>query len=175
MASRYQPLTVIYFVHRLCSNHWLRHRSRMERGERTGHIRHARLHGTWSDVPPKPHDLCWLFRCRCHGLRVHVWTRKYLQLSIDSIRYTRRFAISKNLSSPYHWEYLTLATLYWQEQERDPWPHPIQADSDQAQRHPTRLDYRSSRLCEQGKNISVFNSSSMQPAKREFLQQKIPN
>ena len=105
MASRYQPLTVIYFVHRLCSNHWLRHRSRMERGERTGHIRHARLHGTWSDVPPKPHDLCWLFRCRCHGLRVHVWTRKYLQLSIDSIRYTRVYVISKNLSSPYHYEF----------------------------------------------------------------------
>ena len=105
MASRYQPLTVIYFVFRLCSHHWLRYCSRLERGKRTGYVRHARLHGTWSDVPPKPHDLGWLFRCRCHGLRMHVWTRKFHQLSIDSIRYNRLFSISKIPPSPYHYEF----------------------------------------------------------------------
>ena len=33
-------------------------------------------------MPPKPHNFCRLLRCRRHGLRVHVWSRKFTKTSL---------------------------------------------------------------------------------------------
>ena len=76
----------------------------------------------------EPHLFGRLLRCRRHGLRNDVWQSKYFNYQFR--RLTRHL----------------LAALYWKIEERDQGPHSVEADPDQAVRHPSRLVSGSSRL-----------------------------